>query len=86
MQQQLQFKDQLDHHARHVVRYDDWELQEKARSVIPVDRLHEQATARQVKEPELSFQDLVLKELLHWFKFEFFKWVNEAPCERSCSV
>lgn len=55
--------------------------------MIPVDALHKRAREKE-KAPgnTLAFQDLVLIELMHWFKFEFFKWVNEAPCDRGCAT
>lgn len=66
-----------------IARYQDWELQEKARACVPLDRLHEEARQlcqQEVQEPPLSFEDALVKRLLLWFKNEFFKWVNEAPC------
>lgn len=36
-------------------------------------------------EAELMAKDLLLVELLHWFKHEFFKWVNSPRCSR-CST
>lgn len=32
-----------------------------------------------------TFQVELVKSLLHWFKTDFFKWVNEPPCE-TCGV
>jgi peptide-N4-(N-acetyl-beta-glucosaminyl)asparagine amidase len=54
---------------------------------MPVDRFHEEArkqlTEKATASP-LQFEDFVIKALLHWFKHEFFQWVNEAPCEKGC--
>ncbi|KAL6429024.1 hypothetical protein ACFW04_008076 [Cataglyphis niger] len=36
-------------------------------------------------ETELTAKDLLLVELLHWFKHEFFEWVNSPKCSR-CST
>lgn len=36
-------------------------------------------------EAELMAKDLLLAELLRWFKYEFFKWVNSPRCSRCSS-
>eukprot|EP01105_Mastigella_eilhardi_P019102 TRINITY_DN4478_c0_g1_i1.p1 TRINITY_DN4478_c0_g1~~TRINITY_DN4478_c0_g1_i1.p1 ORF type:complete len:665 (-),score=98.05 TRINITY_DN4478_c0_g1_i1:388-2091(-) len=66
----------------HMVVYEDAALQQRARSVVPVDRLTQHAKEL-ITRPE--FQDLPEKEafllqLLSWFKAEFFAWVNTPPC------
>ncbi|KAI8070514.1 hypothetical protein BC940DRAFT_212888, partial [Gongronella butleri] len=54
--------------------------QEKALQAIPVHILYERASDKTTDDDELT--DYVTRELLHWFKADFFKWVNEAPCDR----
>jgi hypothetical protein len=56
--------------------YLNFELQEKARECIPIERLHEEA--RQLGG---DFQDSLLKVLLPWFKKEFFTWLDAPLCE-----
>ena len=31
-------------------------------------------------ENDVVFEDLLLSELLRWFKFDFFKWVDSPTC------
>ena len=55
-----------------------------ARSLVPVDRLHDEARQAELAQSPsgtLGFQDFILVRLLHWFKNEFFKWVDRAPCD-----
>lgn len=33
---------------------------------------------------DVVYEDLLLSELLSWFKFKFFKWVNSPACQ-SCT-
>jgi peptide-N4-(N-acetyl-beta-glucosaminyl)asparagine amidase len=50
--------------------------------LIPLQRLYEEAeTILEDQGGEGTLEDLVIQRLLHWFKNEFFKWVNNAPCD-----
>eukprot|EP00624_Nannochloropsis_granulata_P005984 evm.model.NODE_43026_length_43751_cov_20.433773.2 len=59
-------------------------LKNKALSTIPVAALHARAmmTGSDPQRNPLHFQDALLRELLAWFKHDFFSWVNNPPCER----
>lgn len=50
--------------------------------IIPIQRLYEEAELK----GEGSLEDKVIQRLLHWFKTEFFTWVNNAPCDYCQSV
>lgn len=65
--------------------YDRIELQDIAREQIPVDRLHEAANKciSSVSLSSTSFQEELLKQLLTWFKADYFSWVDNLSCE-SC--
>lgn len=54
---------------------------DRALEVIPVHRLYEEAAEKE-DEP---LDDEVIRRLLHWFKNDFFTWVNQPPCD-SCGV
>lgn len=84
---QGEMTNRLRHECQHVRRYEDWDLQEKARSIVPVDRLHEEARkeVQECTDSKESFEDILLRRLVRWFKNEFFQWVNEPPCEK-CQV
>ncbi|KAG0850003.1 hypothetical protein G6F17_010261 [Rhizopus arrhizus] len=45
--------------------------------VIPLQRLYDEAEA----EESGSLEDSLVRRLLHWFKNDFFVWVNNAPCD-----
>ncbi|ETL81605.1 hypothetical protein L917_18092 [Phytophthora nicotianae] len=69
--------------------YENKQMQEEALKRIPVETLHERARAN--PSPMPSYQDELVKQLLHWFKREFFTWMNQPRCsacnhERTRSV
>jgi peptide-N4-(N-acetyl-beta-glucosaminyl)asparagine amidase len=55
--------------------------------IIPLQKLYEEAEAKlEELEGEGSLEDLVIQRLMHWFKNDFFSWVNDAPCDYCHSV
>ncbi|XP_078701033.1 peptide-N(4)-(N-acetyl-beta-glucosaminyl)asparagine amidase-like isoform X1 [Branchiostoma floridae x Branchiostoma belcheri] len=91
-----QFYARLESSFQHVLLYEDPVLQAQARSLIPEEQLREKAleklkvleelekeeTKTENSPPPLTLEDLILPELRRWFKKDFFKWVDKAPCER----
>lgn len=78
-------------HFRAVLRYEDKELQRKALSLIPLHDLELAAVNNMRKlqkaikcghtnEQEVDIQELILMELLSWFKNTFFSWVDSPEC------
>lgn len=47
-------------------------------SLLTPPQLTEKATARAAEEG-IDQQDALVKELLHWFKHDFFKWASAEP-------
>ncbi|XP_066571832.1 peptide-N(4)-(N-acetyl-beta-glucosaminyl)asparagine amidase isoform X2 [Amia ocellicauda] len=78
----------LQSNFQHVMVYENPALQQKALSCIPVLQLQTAAQEKlqQAKEADpgckMNAEDLLLLELLRWFKGEFFSWVNCLPCSR----
>ena len=59
--------------------FDNDGFKQAALKIIPVQKIHDSAkTSFQQQGPNgtLGYDDHVIKALLHWFKHEFFKWVN----------
>ncbi|XP_049622013.1 peptide-N(4)-(N-acetyl-beta-glucosaminyl)asparagine amidase isoform X1 [Suncus etruscus] len=78
----------LQSNIQHVLVYENLALQEKALACIPVQELKKRSQeklsrARKLdKGTNMSEEDFLLLELLHWFKEEFFHWVNEVLCTK----
>jgi hypothetical protein len=81
-------------HFRAVLRYEDKELQHKALALIPLNEFELAAVNNMRKlqkaiknghtnEQEIDIQELILMELLSWFKNSFFSWVDSPECS-SC--
>ncbi|KAK7864696.1 hypothetical protein R5R35_010953 [Gryllus longicercus] len=87
------FLDNLRKYSEAVLRYENAELQKKALSIIPVSELENAAVEKmrflqkevrekKMKDDELpEIKDLLLIELLTWFKNIFFTWVDSPACE-----
>ncbi|XP_004754401.1 peptide-N(4)-(N-acetyl-beta-glucosaminyl)asparagine amidase isoform X3 [Mustela putorius furo] len=78
----------LQSNIQHVLVYENLALQEKALACIPVQELKRRSQeklsrARKLdKGTNVSDEDFLLLELLHWFKEEFFQWVNDILCSK----
>ncbi|XP_040335966.1 peptide-N(4)-(N-acetyl-beta-glucosaminyl)asparagine amidase isoform X3 [Herpailurus yagouaroundi] len=78
----------LQSNIQHVLVYENLALQEKALACIPVQELKRRSQeklsrARKLdKGTDVSEEDFLLLELLHWFKEEFFQWVNDILCSK----
>ncbi|XP_014445163.1 peptide-N(4)-(N-acetyl-beta-glucosaminyl)asparagine amidase isoform X2 [Tupaia chinensis] len=78
----------LQSNIQHVLVYENLALQEKALACIPVQELKRKSQeklsrARKLdKGTKVSNEDFLLLELLHWFKEEFFHWVNNVLCSK----
>ncbi|KAK3866513.1 hypothetical protein Pcinc_027958 [Petrolisthes cinctipes] len=84
----VKMQERLSSELQRVAVYESTGLQQKAREVMPVQRLHQLARDKmaavnkdlQEGATELDFQDCVLMELLKWFKEEFFRWFDAPTC------
>ncbi|CAG9766301.1 unnamed protein product [Ceutorhynchus assimilis] len=74
------------------LRYNNKAVQLRAKNLIPIERLEQNATERfrliqehvkknKLEEPNISIQDMMIIELLQWFKTDFFVWVDSPVCE-----
>ncbi|XP_062970152.1 peptide-N(4)-(N-acetyl-beta-glucosaminyl)asparagine amidase isoform X2 [Cynocephalus volans] len=78
----------LQSNIQHVLVYENLALQEKALACIPVQELKRKSqeklssTRKLDKGTNLRDEDFLLLELLHWFKKEFFHWVDKISCSK----
>jgi peptide-N4-(N-acetyl-beta-glucosaminyl)asparagine amidase len=78
-QRSAEFRSRLSRESKRVVKeYNDPDLQDKARDIIPIERIHDEANSTTG-----DFQEALIKALLKWFKNEYFSWVDKLPCD-SC--
>jgi len=91
---QKSFLQRVVSHFRAVLRYEDKELQRKALALIPLNdfeiaavnnlrKLQKAIKSGHTNEQEFDIQELILLELLSWFKNSFFSWVDSPECS-SC--
>ncbi|XP_052388749.1 peptide-N(4)-(N-acetyl-beta-glucosaminyl)asparagine amidase isoform X1 [Carassius gibelio] len=78
----------LQSNFQHVLIYESPELQQKALNCIPHELLRTRAKERlkQAKDADpactLGEEDMLVLDLLQWFKGDFFSWVDNLPCSR----
>ncbi|RXN34451.1 peptide-N(4)-(N-acetyl-beta-glucosaminyl)asparagine amidase [Labeo rohita] len=88
MSSSVPFLRTLQSNFQHVLIYESPELQQKALNCIPHELLRSRAKERlkQAKDADpactLREEDMLVLELLQWFKGEFFSWVDNLPCSR----
>lgn len=82
-QADFQFLGRVKSSYNHMKSYSDGSLQQLAREKVPLSELEAKARDTISKCPSVSLRDALLLELLHWFKKDFFKWVNK-PCCHQC--
>ncbi|XP_037949021.1 peptide-N(4)-(N-acetyl-beta-glucosaminyl)asparagine amidase-like [Teleopsis dalmanni] len=86
------FLQSLEFYSDAVMQYEDENLLNAGREIIPIDDLTQKASQKLIsiqeqiaegasdnKEP--CIRDLILVELVNWFNTEFFEWVNNMPCK-----
>ncbi|KAJ7991465.1 hypothetical protein DPEC_G00284140 [Dallia pectoralis] len=88
LESRMSFLTTLQSNFQHALLYESSELQHKALGVIPhqqmTDAAKEKLQQAKAEDPDcnLSEQDLLVLELLRWFKNDFFSWVDCLPCCR----
>ena len=60
--------------------YENRNLQAKAKQLVPIDRLRQNAIEN-ADSPEEENEEFA-RQLLKWFKNEFFRWFDKAKCVR----
>ncbi|KAG0282512.1 peptide-N4-(N-acetyl-beta- glucosaminyl)asparagine amidase [Linnemannia gamsii] len=63
-----------------VLRFEDRELLDLASDQMPIGRFFEEAETMADEFPDDNLDDIVIRRVLHWFKNEYFTWVNQPPC------
>lgn len=79
--QEKQFIASLHHSSKVPLQYEDQELLDYGMDFIPFERLYQKAEKDFAKDDSFGEQDYVAKELVKWFKHDFFTWVNQPSCD-----
>ena len=66
-----------------VQQYEDKSIQQKILSKVPIKQI-ENRTAESMKISKLDYKDEFVKNLLAWFRKEFFNWCDQPIC-KSCN-
>nr|CAG4637019.1 EOG090X06HD [Ceriodaphnia reticulata]SVE72944.1 EOG090X06HD [Ceriodaphnia reticulata] len=80
---QVEFLQRLTINSRHVLKYENADLQAKAKACVPLSDLlarAQQSCSSDAKTDSQLFRDALLVELLTWFKNSFFTWFDAAHC------
>ncbi|KAJ8678850.1 hypothetical protein QAD02_014637 [Eretmocerus hayati] len=82
----------LSHHLHDVLRYEDPNLQNKVKQILPLEilEINSMKKLREIQREsklgeevnDVVFEDVFLIELLSWFKLKFFQWVDSPMCNR----
>ncbi|ETV85810.1 hypothetical protein, variant 2 [Aphanomyces astaci] len=81
--EEARLKQMLAGQLHNTLKYERQDYQAQALAAIPLARLHERARANPTPQP--TFEIEVLRQLITWFKHEFFSWMN-APACRVCGA
>nr|SVE75132.1 EOG090X06HD [Daphnia dolichocephala] len=84
---QVEFLQRLTINSRHVLKYENHELQSIAKACVPLSDLlarAQQNCSHEAASDSKVFRDALLVELLNWFKEDFFTWFDVAHC-KSCN-
>ena len=71
-------------HVLLLMQYEDELLQAIAQSIMPLDQMNSSAedaatlSAAMGEQPVRQVEDLLARELLTWFKHDFFTWVSTS--------
>lgn len=74
-----EFSARLKIYMQQVKEYERKDVQQRALQVVPISKLQEQSKTNLLQNGG-NEQISLLKELLKWFKRDFFKWVNNPSC------
>jgi peptide-N4-(N-acetyl-beta-glucosaminyl)asparagine amidase len=76
----MSFEQQVLHTSEVPLAYENSALLDKALEILPLERLYSKAEIAESQDSNWGHQDHLIRELLNWFKHDFFSWVNAPPC------
>lgn len=81
-----QFYRRLETNSARVLLYEDHSLQQLALKQIPVEELSNKVSERKCSSSGIGKDELLIMELLKWFKYSFFTWVDCPVCDTCGNV